>query len=225
MKICVIFRGENVRKRHSDRNRKYIDILMCWDNIKKTIYNDLLLNGHECDFAFVTYNSDILENIKVTIKPKHIEIHNQETQAKNFEDVISFVSQKKNEYDRFIILRCDIMYRKYITKWPKWNESGIFILNKDIHWPSQKLYSDVLFMVDSPFLDNFKNAFYFEKNDGYIHTLGKYLYINQIPFHLMYDTYYHMLQHPLCAIASLEEEPDLNIEYMGKTVLDVSQWN
>lgn len=226
MRICVIFRGENVRKNHYDFNRRYTDILMCWENIKKSIYNDLFENGYSCEIAFITYESEILKNIKEIIKPRYIEIHKKEDQFKNFADVISFISKHQNEYDRFVILRCDMMYRKYITKWPKWNKKGIFILNKDVHWPSVKLYSDVFFMLDSDFLDDFKDAFFKGKHECTIHGLGGYLYKNNIKFNLMYEEYYHMWKHPLCAVASLEEEPNLDdAEYAGEPIEDVSQWN
>ena len=123
MKVCVIFRGDNVRE--AAHARKYIDVLMCWDNLKKTIYDDLTNNGHECDIVFITYCSKIVEDIKNIIAPTHIEIKERINQSENFKNVLSIMNKYKNTYDRFVILRCDFMYRINITTWPKWDKNGI----------------------------------------------------------------------------------------------------
>jgi hypothetical protein len=86
MKVCVIFRGDHVRE--ATHVRKYIDILMCWDNLKKTIYDDLTNNGHECDIVFITYCSKIVEDIKNIIAPTHIEIKERINQSENFKNVL-----------------------------------------------------------------------------------------------------------------------------------------
>ena len=66
MKICIVFRGHNARL--SDQTRRYIDILMCWNNIKSTILDDLTRNGYEYDLVFITYPSEIVDLInKITI--------------------------------------------------------------------------------------------------------------------------------------------------------------
>jgi hypothetical protein len=226
MKVCIVFRGESVRTQHSaDTSRKYIDILMCWDNIKKTIFDDLINLGDSCDIAFVTYPSNILEKIKEIINPKYLHLYKQETQSKNFEDVIRFMTEHVHDYDRFIILRCDFQYRMCISTWPNWIEKGIFIVNKDVHWPTLKLYGDVLFIVDSFCLNDFKTAFDLDKMEDSLHGIGRYLYSNNIPFHLMYEDYYHMNSHPLHSMASLENSPDLENPLHIEPIIDVSKWN
>ena len=225
MKVCLIFRGDNVRESHADQSRKYIDVLMCWDNLKKTIIDDLLNNGHAVDIAFVTYQSEIVEKIKTTINPTYIILNDKINQVENFKHVLTFMNNYKNEYDRFVILRCDFMYRFGITKWPKWEENGIILVNKDVHWPTQKLYADVIFITDSEFIDIFTNAFYSDIYYSNIHGLGRSLYNNNIPFHLMYDGYYHMNKHPLHSLASLEDEPDLNNPVVFEPITDISHWN
>jgi hypothetical protein len=225
MKVCIIFRGDNVRESHTDVNRRYIDILMCWDNLKKTLVDDLINNGHECEIVFITYPSEIIEKIKEVINPKYIEIHNKEYQKKNFEDVVTYMNNHKNEYDRFVILRCDFRYRFGITKWPKWNETGLFLVNKDVHWPSRYLYSDILFIVDSNSLNLFSSAFSYTKYCDTLHDMVTYLYVNKDPFHLMYDEYYHMDKHPLHSLASLEPEVDLDNPLVFEPINDISQWN
>jgi hypothetical protein len=226
MRVCLIFRGENVREKHpNDTNRKYIDILMCWNNIQKTMIDDLRNQGHYCDIAFVTYPTVIIEEIQTKISPNYLLLHEQINQSTNFKDVVSFMRDHQQEYDRFVILRCDFRYRIPITKWPKWQENGIFLANKDVHWPTVKLYSDILFMVDSPELGVFSTAF--EGSRGAtIHGLGQYLYNHHHPFHLLYEDYYHMDKHPLHAFASIEqEEPDLDNPLVFEPIPDVSQWN
>ena len=225
MRVCVIFRGENVRESHSDSSRKYIDALMCWDNWKKTIYDDLINTGNECDIVFVTYPSKILQDIQNVINPKYIKINNRINQTTNFKDVLTFMNNHKNKYDRFVILRCDFRYRFSITKWPKWNENGIILVNKDVHWPNAKLYADVIFIIDSDSIEIFNNAFYSYILGDTIHGIGLALYNNNIAFHLMYDDYYHMNIHPLHSLASLEDEPDLNNPLVIEPIKDVSQWN
>ena len=225
MRVCIIFRGENVRENHRDTNRKYIDILMCWNNIQKTMIDDLRNQGHSFDIAFVTYQSVILEEIKNTISPPHLLLHEQINQSTNFQNVVSFMRDHQSEYDRFVILRCDFRYRFPITQWPKWQENGIFLVNKDVHWPRDKLYSDILFMVDSPEFGVFSTAFEGSRGET-IHGLGQYLYNHHHSFHLLYDGYYHMDNHPLFSLASLElEEPDLNNPLVFEPILDVSPWN
>jgi hypothetical protein len=227
MKVCVIFRGDHVRE--ATHVRKYIDILMCWDNLKKTIYDDLTTNGHECDIVFITYCSKIVEDIKNIIAPTHIEIKERINQSENFKNVLSFMNKYKNTYDRFVILRCDFMYRINITTWPKWDKNGIILVNKDVHWPTYRFYADVMFIVDSTSVDTFTNAYYYSIKISYtIHGLGCFLYNNSIPFHLMYEDYYHMDKypfHPLHVLGSMEDIPDLANPLSIEPIKDVSYWN
>ena len=206
MRVCVIVRGEAARK-----SRKYIDAIMCWNNWKQTIVDDLEKAGHTCEFAFITYPCEIIEQIRNQIKPLFIEMRPQNTQIENFADVLTFMENQSNAFDRFLIIRCDFRYRIPITKWPKWDKSGIFIVNRDVHWPTLKLYADTLFMVDRESIDIFTNAFYSNIYYSTIHGLGGYLYENNLPFVLLYEEYYNMDKHPLFALASIEtEEPDID---------------
>lgn len=229
MKVALIFRGDVVRTGPANRNRMYVDALMCWDNWKKTLVEDLLGRGHTCETAFITYENEILIKIKEMINPKYIELHEKKTQRENFRNVIQFMKKHNAEYDRFIILRCDFRYRIPITSLQKWNETGIFLVNKDVHWPSQKLYSDAIFMVDASHVDLFQIAFKYDtrgRDYDDMHGLGSCLYENDISFHIIYDDYYHMTEHPMYAIASIEtKEPDLEHPYLGNKIIDVSQWN
>lgn len=224
MRVCIIFRGENSRNR-MDAKYTYCDIILCWNNIKKTICDDLINNGHSYDISFITYPSEIIEEIKKVIDPKYLILHDKISQIENFKNVGRFMKEKQNEYDRFVILRCDFRYRFGITKFPKWNETGIFIVNRDVTWNTQKLYADILFMVDSKEVDIFIKASESDNFCGSLHALGRYLYNNNIPFHLMYEGYYHMHNHPLKSMPNYEEEPDLDNPKQIESITDVSQWN
>jgi len=224
MKVCVIFRGEN--ERHTipyeiDLRRKYINAIMCWNNWKEKIYDDLINNDNECDIAFITYQSQIIDEIKTVINPKYLILKNQTNQITNFNDVLQFMKEH-TEYDRFVILRCDFRYRINITNWPKWKENGIFILNRDVHWSTTRFCGDCMFMVDSNSIDIFSTAFYSYIHCDSMHAITVYLFNNNIPFHLMYNEYYHMGDHPLASMASLEDEIDM---YKDKGDQRVLIWN
>lgn len=208
-KICVIVRGHCVRE--GNPHRKYVDSLMCWPNWKSTFCN--------ADFAFVTYPASIINQIKETIQPVHIELHQPVTQIENFANVLAFMENNRNNYDRFIIVRSDITYKKPADQWPNWNKHGIILINKDVHWPSKKFYSDTLFIVDSHMIDIFSEAFYSNIYEETLHGIGQYLYENNIPFHLLYEEYYHISKHPLYWMASLDPTDDCS------PVTDVSPWN
>ena len=209
MKICVIVRGHCVRE--GNPHRKYVDSLICWPNWKTTFCN--------MDFVFITYPSSIINQIKETIQPVHIELHQPITQIENFADVLAFMDNNRNNYDRFVIIRSDITYKKSADQWPNWDKNGIILTNKDVHWPSKKLYGDTVFIVDSPMIDIFSEAFYSNIYGETLHGIGQYLYENNVPFYLMYEEYYHMNKHPLHWLASLEPT-----DYCSP-VMDVSQWN
>lgn len=225
MKVCIIFRGHNVR--FSDQTRRYIDILMCWNNLKKIIPDDLTQNGYDYDLVFITYQSGIINLINQVIKPKQLIQIDCNNQGENMLHINEFMKNHKNEYDRFVILRCDMMYRIPITKWPRWNENGIILTNKDVHWPTRKLYSDTIFIVDGNMIDLFTESARYSnaRETAHLHYMGEYLFINNIDFHLMYDEYYHMINHPLQALASLEDTPDLDNPLLGIPVTDISQYN
>ena len=224
MRVCIIFRGDNVRETYNDRN--YINILMSWENINLAIIKDLINNGHSCDIAFITYYSAIIEEIKNKFKPKYMILNERFNQILNFKNILSFMHEHKNEYDRFIILRCDLRYRLRITKWPKWQEKGIILENRDVHWPKSKLCADLIFIVDVPELELFSDAIENNSNSNDLHEVSQYLYNHSFPFHFMYDGYYHMDNHPLHTLASIEQEnPDLDNPLQIESITDISQWN
>uniref|UniRef100_A0A6C0K563 Uncharacterized protein n=1 Tax=viral metagenome TaxID=1070528 RepID=A0A6C0K563_9ZZZZ len=226
MKVAFIFRGDNVREEYADKSRKYIDALKCHNNWKLTLFDDILASGGSYDTVFITYDSPILDDIKALFNPVHIETMSYRDQPDNFKKVLKFISDNKDKYDRFVILRCDFMYKLRITQWPKWFESGITLVNKDVHYPKQRLYSDILFIIDSNIsIDSLLQIQDSMFHYGTVHRFGTALESNNISFNLMYDDYYHLLGHPLYTVASIQEEPDLDKYEDGVKVTDVSQWN
>lgn len=227
MRILVIFRGHNVRgATHTPHERAYVDILKCWSNIHLSIINDLN-NLHTVDIAFITYDSEIIHLIKEIIQPKYINLFPCISQRENFREVLKFIKVNEDSYDRFIVLRCDIVYKNYITKWPKWDYKGIILLGKDVHWPTQKLYYDILFIIDSSTIDillSLGDSIYHGEN---MHALGRALEINNINFKIMYDDYYHVTDHPIIDIASVNEIPVFDKPYVdnAKKLDDISKWN
>lgn len=219
MKVCYIFRGENERKK-----RGYVNSCNNANNWNKTLFDPLKEKNIEFDIFFLTYDSPILTDVINVYKPKEVRIEPCISQASNFKNIANFLEEKKDQYDRFVILRFDFMYRKKITEWPKWNQEGIFILNKDVTWPSKKYYTDILFIVDKNHINSFNLAA--RSFNGYPHELGQFLYFNNIDFHLIYDTYHHMhINNPIVSLATYEPEPDLDNPTTPLIIDDVSQWN
>ena len=213
MKICFIFRGENMRTKRN--------IMLSPHNIenwKETLFNPC--KDHTVDTALITYKSGILELLTSMMLPKYVLVNPMISQNENMKDVATFMKEKQNEYDRFVIVRFDIVYKLKITDWPNWDKHGILITNRDVHWVREQLYADALFIVDSPMVSQFQDAVYATPADQLPHYVGKYLYLNKIPFHLMYNEFYHMESHPLHAFAQHGTE----INYSFKEVLDISKY-
>ncbi len=225
MRILVIFRGHNVR--YATYERTYVDILKCWLNLKISVIEDLRNNLHTVDTAFLTYNSDIIDSIKQIIQPTYIELFPCISQKENFREVLKFIKMNEHTYDRFIVLRCDMVYKNYITKWPKWDHKGIILIGKDVHWPTKKLYNDIVFIIDNSAIDillSLGDSIYYGEN---MHALGRALETNNIDFEIMYDGYYHTTDHPIIGIASINEIPIFDKPYVdnAKSLDDISKWN
>lgn len=228
MKYLLIYRGDNVREKDHERKREYTNLLINWENHLEVFIEDCKKNGHTCDVALVSYSSNIIQKIVEIIKPKIIILNDKSIQSDNFSNVVNLMIDNINTYDRFIISRCDISYKLPLSKWPKIEKKGIFVVNKNVHWPTYKYYSDVLFICDSPYVKLFNTAFNIIINNGYvghIHALGKFLYENKYNFICMYDGYYHMLNNPLHQLTSMEGIADLNKPLPYIEITDVSEWN
>jgi len=216
MKICLLFRGENVRVHQF---RGYMNPLFNIDNWTNTIFNDLIEKGHTYDIVFHTYNSSSLEMLTSLLIPKYVEINPSVSQVTNCKLVADWISKHKNEYDRFIILRFDIIYRIKITKWPKWNENGVFIVNREKHWLDERIGADFIFMCDQDYVKDLAAALRYTRRQA--HQVLQYFCINDIPFHLMYDDVFNIDKHPLYLIVGLEPPPDFSSPYEGEKQTDI----
>jgi len=212
MKILYIFRGENLRTKRGIQSA-----LDCIKNWKETLFDV----SYEYDIAFVTFPSEILEELEMKLNPKYVILPKTISQEHTIDRVIDLMSTTL--YDRYVILRFDFLYKIKIEQWPHWNSNGIILVNKDVHWPKQKLYADIVFIVDRDYIESFKHAK--ETNPkAALHHIGKYLENNK-HFYLMYKDYYHMDNHPLHSVLNLGPYPDLNHYNQGEKILDLSVWN
>jgi hypothetical protein len=224
MKILIVFRGENVRNK-----RGYVSSLECINNWKQAIYDDLMDQNNEVDTVLFTYKSDIVEELKLKLNVKEV-FYTEFDQKKNMIEVCKYLIENKKYYDRVIIMRFDFQYKIRITKWKNWNEKGIHIVNRDVHWPSQKLYSDILFIVDKEYIDLFYIAVI--NSTIYLHQVGTYIFNEDNKnktkiLKLMYDEYYGMMNNPLHSLKTLEVDPDIN-NYDEKSIIeytDLTEWN
>ena len=208
-RLCLIFRGEN--------KRDYIKTISALENInnwREMLFNPLKTNNeYEYDIVFVTYDSDILEDLKKEVGPKDVIINNKEnsSQVTLFSTVNEYIQEHKSIYDRFVILRFDIIYKLRITEWPKWSINSITVPCKDESWDSTKFYNDIVFIVDQGYYDVFNMAVEYMVNikntpipqrisfhSEMPHHIGQYLHINKLKLDIMYEGLYNgVINHPL----------------------------
>jgi hypothetical protein len=140
-------------------------------------------------------------------------INNKEnsSQASLFGTVNEYIQRHKTIYDRFVILRFDIIYKVAITDWPKWAINSITVPCKDITWNSTKFCNDIIFIVDQDYCDIFNKSVEYMINIDNIpislrmshhtsmpHHIGQYLYLNDLKLDTMYEGLYHgIINHPL----------------------------
>lgn len=192
MKLCFIFRGDNLRNDSVQKS----NALNNFSNWQETLFANL--DRDEYDIVFITYESEILEDLKKLMNPDYISLNPRLTSNHNMKNVGDYIIENQSKYDRFIICRFDVLYKIPILKWNKWNEFGIILTNRDVHWYDQFLYADCLFIIDSGFSQIFYDAILYCYNRPTLaHEVGEYLIKNNIKFHTMYDGFYHNKGHPL----------------------------
>ena len=213
MKVLIIFRGENQRYRNAPDQPGYSGLIKsidCVANWNATLFNDLKENGIDYDVMFITYSSPILAELIDKVRPIKTITDGPVKQAGHLKTAAAIMMQEKGNYDRIVILRFDFQYRIKITKWPKWDRAGIILASKDIGWENNKCYHDIVFIVDSSDAEKMYAAIHHAMvGEDYHNKIGFYLYHNNIPFELMYENGYHMINHPLYALKHFDKEPDL----------------
>jgi len=206
MKICLVFRGENERN-----YRGYTCSLDNIDNWRKYIFDDLNKNSY--DIVFITYKTTILNDLIKKINPiiTITSDYENSSQVSNFKLVNDFINRERENYDRFIILRFDVIYKIKISEWNIWNKFGIIFPNKDTSWNTTKFYNDLIIILDKKSIDIFNDAVDYMINinntpiekrishhQAMPHHLGQYLYINNLEFYEMfYEIYDGVKNHPL----------------------------
>jgi hypothetical protein len=185
MKICFLFRGETIRGSANALNNV--------ENWQAMLFKDLPRQDY--DITFITYESPILEMLTSFLKPKILLIKPSISQIQNMRDIADYCLENKDTYDRFIILRFDVLYRIPLLSWNIWNKPGITLVNRDAHWYDEKLYSDHVFIVDKDFTEPFRKGVYHTTRQP--HQVGQYLALHKVPINLMYDTFHTNESHPL----------------------------
>jgi hypothetical protein len=211
MKVCIIFRGETIRD--------YIKAINTFDNvenIKTNILDDLQENGIEYEIVFVTYENEILSKFQqfYGVKEENIIYCEYISQEDNFNEVNKYIQKNKNQYDRFIILRFDIIYKIKITKWNNFYNNGITVPNRDSTYDSTLFCNDIIFIVDNSYVDIFNGAVEHMMSVKYNmnkclhytsmpHYIGRYLVTNNLPIIYMYEEKYCGFDNPIYAFQRL----------------------
>jgi hypothetical protein len=211
MKVCIIFRGETIRD-----YPKAINTFDNVENIKTYILDDLQDNEIEYEIVFVTYENEILSKFQQFYGVKEENIMHCEyiSQVDNFNEVNKYVQKNKNQYDRFIILRFDIIYKIKITKWNNFYNNGIIVPNRDKTYDSTLFCNDLIFIIDNTYVDIFNGAVEHMTSVKYNmnkclhypsmpHYIGRYLVTNNLPIIYMYEEKYCAYDHPIYAFQRL----------------------
>jgi hypothetical protein len=196
MKVLLIFKGECYRTRKNIEG----EILgtNCIINWKRTLFDDLKNNNIDYDIALFTYKNHIFDEFCKKLKPNYVQTDGFNSQGESITEIKKFILNQQiiNKYDRIVILRCDQVYRKNITKWNHWNDhNGILMVNRDVTWPSTKYCADIVFVIDNSHIIDFIKC----NLDSNGHILGTYCHNNNIKHRYMYSTYHHFNpeHHPL----------------------------
>ena len=189
MKICFLFRGETLRGSSNALNNL--------ENWQAMLFKDL--PPQDYDITFITYDSPVVEMLESFLKPKTLLIKPSISQIQNMRDIADYCLDNKDYYDRFIILRFDVVYRIPLLSWNIWNKPGITLVNRDVHWFDEKLYADHVFIVDKDFTEPFRKGVYHTTRQP--HQVGQYLKLHKVPINLMYDTFHTNDSHPLYTLS------------------------
>ena len=183
------------------------------ENWSKTLFNDVLAAGHIYDIVFHTYESNCLEMLTSLLLPKYVELHLSISQTANCKNVAKWLREHADEYDRVVIIRFDILYRIPITQWPQWNSKGILLVNRDKHWYDERICSDFIFIADKEYVQDLAKGLEYTRRQA--HQVSQYFYRNDIPFQLMYTSYYGLQNHPLYMVKGLEPDPIVGTTFTG----------
>lgn len=209
MKLLLAFKGENSRYRRGPGQEGYdgpIHATECVPNWNATLFDDLRSAKLDFDVAFITYESPILAELVDAVRPVAVVTSGPPRQAGHLMTIAGMM----DGYDRVVIMRFDFQYRIPITKWPKWQRNGALLSSRDVGWERNKCYHDVVFVVDECSFGDFNGAIDHAIVDGEYHNrIGSWFYHSGLPYEVMYQHGYHMINHPLYALKHFDREPDL----------------
>lgn len=199
MKYLVIYRGKIGR---------FQDLELLYNNFINKIHNPLIINNNSVDIILTSYDNEsyIMDKYKDKFKPidTHIMKYNNSTQVDNFIFVLSTLKNYYENYDRILILRYDICYKKNIMSWDIYNKKGIFFPYKE---DSKELFknhnyvSDTIILIDKEYFIPLFNTL----NDIYP------LHISKTPILLNGHLQYPFLYTILHDIKSILEYKNINI--------------
>jgi hypothetical protein len=191
-KICIIFRGLNWR----ERPEGLVDPMPFVGNWQQYIFNDLDKQGISYDTVFITYPSKVLDDLCYLLEPKIVITEGYNSQMSNLRFVADWMMEHQQLYRKFIILRFDFWYKIPITQWPRFEEDGFIVINKDVSWENTFYISDFLFQIGSESVPTFRHVVY--KPIWIPHEIGACLKLENIPYKLMYDDYFfYSKDHPM----------------------------
>jgi hypothetical protein len=126
------------------------------DNFKETIYDPLCkIYGNDIDFYFVSYEAKDRKNFvsELTTKMPKFKCHllqqdPEYTSVMLIRDGIKWVSSQKT-YDRIILARNDMMYKKPINEWlPEYSPDTFWYLFKEIPEGNTERMGENLHIID-----------------------------------------------------------------------------
>jgi hypothetical protein len=162
-KILVVFRGEN--KRFNDGI--WYDVRACIPNNKRRIIESLKQMNHDVHVYLATYRSEFLQCYIEEYNAEKIFLmdYDKSSQHLNFKFVLESIAPFANDFDKIIILRFDLLFKKDISTWPMWDKEGIMFPWKDVSlelYNLRKYCQEVIISIDSKYLNEFKDL-YIEK--------------------------------------------------------------
>ena len=188
MKISIIFRGDNLRYQDGIALNSCLNV----SNWKKTIFDDLREAGHNIDIVFITYPSAILDELTTLIAPSSVILIPNISQSYNFNQVGKYITDNSDNYDRFIILRFDLIYKMRITNWNKWYKDDLVLcLCPDQDNNYRGWVNDFMFIVDKNRIYHFTKGIEFMSNyNGNYklpHFIGEYFLNNNLEIDKIYN--------------------------------------
>jgi hypothetical protein len=172
MKIAVLLRGYHQLEK--DRFGYPLDAREFAAGLRRDLV-DSLRPAHEVVFFAVTYPSGIQEELLALLKPDHVTVLESQssTQISTFLRGLDAVRTHPNApFDRVIITRFDLIFKRPAVEWDIWRETGIFlpwreseeawrahpVADPAADWLTRQRVGDIVHVIDWPYLAAFEAA-------------------------------------------------------------------